>query len=104
MSNAARPLEINITDDVLTISIGVGTLAFAVQSSDNQWPEDQYIKDPRLFAKEFSHQLNQEEEDGTTPVHLMFDNVALEALEQGAESVFDGDVQKGIKIARKLFA
>lgn len=47
------------------------------------------IADPQAFAKEVCRELNQEEEDGTTPVHRMLDAVMIEAVEQGCEGIGD---------------
>lgn len=39
------------------------------------------------FAKELCRELNREDEEGTTPVHRLFDAAINEALEQGAEGI-----------------
>lgn len=98
-----QQLTVEIVDDRLVISIGVGLLAFAVQAASDVsgWPEDWYITDPAAFAKEIARTLEREEEDGTTPVHKMLDAAALETLEQGADAVEEGDPEKGLKIAKK---
>ena len=38
------------------------------------------------LARDLVHQLNTEDEDGTTPVHVMLDQAVIEASEQGAEA------------------
>jgi len=59
------------------------------------------IVDPAAFAQSVYHQLNDEEEDGTTLVHRMFDKAIEEAVNQGAEGiVFPEDKEYG----RKVFA
>jgi hypothetical protein len=45
------------------------------------------ISDKTVWAQEVVRQLNSEREDGSTPVHRMFDAAFLEALEQGAEGI-----------------
>ncbi|PAQ03691.1 hypothetical protein LRP31_25660 [Mesorhizobium mediterraneum] len=56
------------------------------------------VTDPAAFAKAVYHQLNDEEEDGTTIVHRMFDDAIKEAVEQGAEGiVFPDDKEYGRK-------
>lgn len=45
------------------------------------------VTDLDAFAKDLLHELNREEEDGTTPIHRMFDSVIEKAIEQGAEGV-----------------
>lgn len=96
-----KPLTVSVENGVLSISIGIGLLAFAVQAPDaTGWPSDFYIADIREFGREFAAELRREEEDGTTPVHRLFDKAATDLLETGAASVEEGDVQQGIAIAR----
>lgn len=50
------------------------------------------VTDPREWMKSVVDELNGEEEDGTTLVHLMFDKAFERAADQGAEGIrFDGD-------------
>lgn len=97
-----QPLRVEVEGGRLTISIGIGTLAFAVQHADNQWPEDIYISDPYEFAKDVSRVLSKESEDGTTPIHVMLDKAAVEAADQGSDGSDYGSVSEGIEIARGL--
>lgn len=94
-----QQLSVKIEDGQLKISIGIALLAFAVQGSD-QWPEEFRVTDIRDFAKSMLRRLRDEEEDGTTPVHRMFDAVADQILEQGDDGVDEGDVEEGIALAR----
>ena len=56
------------------------------------------VVDAAAFADAIYHQLNDEEEDGTTIVHRMFDDAIKEAVEQGAEGVvFPDDEEYGRK-------
>jgi len=91
-------IAITIKDGKLIISIGVALLAHAVQNAPD-WPMDMYISDIRAFAKTIAHALEQEEEDGTTPVHRMLDGAAEWAIEQGEDGVEDGSVDQGIALA-----
>lgn len=45
------------------------------------------VVDPEAFAKEVCRALNRESENGTTPVHIMFDKAFEHAIEYGAEGV-----------------
>lgn len=45
------------------------------------------VTDAEEFAKELVRALNDEEEDGTTRIHLMFDAALEFAFEQGAEGI-----------------
>lgn len=51
------------------------------------------ITDVDAFAKELVGELNREGEDGTTPIHTMFDRCIEEAAEQGAEGVVEHEDQ-----------
>ena len=98
----AQQLKVEIVDDRLVISVGVGLAAFAVQTPDaTDWPDDYYISDPAVFATEIVRALEDEEEDGTTLVHRMLDAAAVTALENGALGAEEGPVEKGIKIAKR---
>lgn len=79
-----KPLSVEIKDDVLTFSIGVETLAYAIQQGPN-WPSDVKVTDARTFAKDVLRELEREEEDGTTPVHRMLDARGRDAMENGSE-------------------
>lgn len=100
MSRENEQLNVSEIDGDITITIGKNLLSFAVQNG-NLWPEDFYIDDIDEFTKSFIRRLQREEEDGTTPIHRMFDMVADDVLEQGDQGVEEGDVQIGIDIARK---
>jgi hypothetical protein len=77
-------LEISIVDDVLSIQIGVATLTRAL--------EDVYpTKAPSVFAESLARALREEEEDGTTLVHRMFDTAAEWCVEQGLDGVLDDE-------------
>lgn len=93
-----QQLSVKIEKGQLVISIGIALLAHAVQSSD-QWSEDFRVTDIQEFAKSMVRRLAEEEEDGTTPVHRMFDVVADQVLEQGDDGVDEGDVEEGIALA-----
>jgi len=57
------------------------------------------IVDADAFARAVCRQLNDEEEDGTTVVHRMFDEAIKEAVEQGAEGiVFPDEKEYGRKV------
>ncbi|HEV2897418.1 MAG TPA: hypothetical protein VGX71_06180 [Pseudaminobacter sp.] len=67
-------------------------------SGENLIPK---ITDAEAFAKCVFDALVDEEEDGTTPVHRMFEDAIREAVEQGAEGiVFPNEREYG----RKVFA
>ncbi|MFN3464449.1 MAG: hypothetical protein ACK4X1_10260 [Terricaulis sp.] len=45
------------------------------------------VNDPALFAAGIVRALNEESEDGSTPVHLLLDRAVLVAAEQGSEGL-----------------
>lgn len=45
------------------------------------------VIDSEVFGKEIINTLLTEEEDGTTPIHHMMDDVIFSALDNGAEGV-----------------
>lgn len=84
-----KELTVERIDDEIRISIGLATLAYAIENGPN-WYEEYSIdpgfyKDYMEFGKSIVQYLEHEEEDGSTPVHRLFDSVAEEALNQGAE-------------------
>ncbi len=45
------------------------------------------VTDPFKFAEELVGEFTREEEDGTTPIHLMIDKAMEEAIENGCDGV-----------------
>ena len=81
--NKSQPLSACIISGLLTISIGVDTLAFA--TNNNGDPEGFNVTNPERFAEDVLRELHREDEDGTTIVHTMFDEAAYMAADQGSE-------------------
>lgn len=77
-------LRVAVKDGILNISIGINLLAFAVKNSP-QWPEEFIISNVQDFANSVKVALEDEEEDGSTILHRLFDGAALWALEHGYE-------------------
>lgn len=82
------PLVVRVVKGRLSISIGIDTLAFAVQAIDN-WPEEFGIADKQAFAKDVARELNREDDVGSTPVHLLLDKMAIKALDGGSLGVVE---------------
>lgn len=80
------PLKVELKDAKLIISIGIETLAYAFEHSDYA-AEELKVKNPKMFAKEVISSLQDEEEDGTTAVHIMLDAACQNACENGAMGV-----------------
>lgn len=87
MSAREQGLAVEIVGDRLVISIGIDALMTAVRGGDD-WDEDAEIIDADSFAVEIANLLESEEqEDGTTDLHLAIDNAAMAAVEHGTEWV-----------------
>lgn len=98
-NGAAQLLAVKAENGVLSISIGVALMAWAVQNAP-EWPQEFHVTDLRDFSREMVRQLQRESEDGTTPVHRMLDHAANEVLEQGGDGVDEGDVETGLALAK----
>ena len=94
-----KRLTVKIVDGVLTIAIGMGTLATAIRCNPDlqAWDEvtgkdyEPTITDATVFGKELVRALEDEDEEGSTPVHLMLDAAVMSAIENGAEGIMTGD-------------
>lgn len=98
-----KHLEVKLEKDVLTISIGIEMLAFAIEAAPDleRFVEDaeemKYIA-PKItnkteFAKAIVAALKDEEEDGSTTVHRLLDKAAEHAIEWGAEGIeYPGEI------------
>jgi hypothetical protein len=86
----SSPLTVRIEGEDLVIRIGIPLLAHALQGAPN-WDQSFLITDWESFTKDMIRELEDEEEDGTTPVHRMLDAAALGAIEGGSEHVEEID-------------
>lgn len=81
--------EAHIEGDAILIRLPLENLqavaegGWASGALDMRWQ----ITDPAVFAKELCGELNREEEDGTTPIHRLFDRAIDKAAENGAEGI-----------------
>ena len=101
MRNKNKTLEVKLENDVITISIGIDTLAYAAKHAPTGLfynkmfnPEGtiKRIVDKKEFAEDVVRELQVEEEDGTTMVHEMFDRAINQAIENGTCSCeYKGD-------------
>ena len=79
--------EAAIEDDQIVIRVSIAAIPDAVRAGVDLLAIDPPFKvtDPVLFAPELIRALNDEDEEGTTPIHRLFDAAAIAAFEQGAE-------------------
>lgn len=88
MEGKIAPLKVEIVNDVLTISIGIGTLVHAVFYNPNKnYTEEFVVEDLTEFAKDIFIELNEEDEQGTTLVHTLFIDAAETAINNGSCSL-----------------
>ena len=82
-----RALKVGIEDGEVVIRIGVGVLRTAAEAyegfSDGEGEKVLRIFDPARFAEAIVRELQDEEEDGTTLVHVMFDKAFHHAVDMG---------------------
>ena len=88
-----RPLTTEIKGNELVIKIGINTLSWAFEHSDdnNPWNEkqDKFIRvwkvtDIAQFAKDVMYELRSEEEDGSSPLINFLDRACQDAVNEGS--------------------
>lgn len=95
MKNKDKRLKVTLSDDVVTISMGIETLAYMVENHSEyysrQFNPEGFIKkvvDKKAFGQDIVDTLNEElSDDGTTMVHQLFDKAILRAAENGAQGL-----------------
>lgn len=78
-------MKVSIEEGSLTISIGIGMLAWGIQSNEQNWHHSWRISDIPVFARKMARALEREDEDGTTFVHTMLDSAAAYLMEDGLD-------------------
>jgi len=78
-------LETHNGERVIVIRVPVDALEQAMRENPR---DDSYydvkVTDAAEFAADVVRELNREEEDGTTPVHLLFDKALAAAVDNGS--------------------
>ena len=100
------PLTVSIDKDVLTIKIGIKTLAFSFEHGEYNNPYNEKVEDflplrkvvdPVEFSEDVIYALNVEREDGSTILTDLFDKAMKEAVEDGSlgvDCIRQGEVTK----------
>jgi hypothetical protein len=92
------PLRAVVQDGNLVISIGIRTIAFAFENGEGNNPYDEasgefkrefQIADPLQFAEDICHEINDEGEDGSTPLTRFLDSMMDKAVENGGLGILD---------------
>lgn len=86
-----RHLICEVEGDELVIRIGVDTLLLATQHCPLLTDDETYkplfsITNADQLAADVARELNEEEEDGTTPLHRVLDQAMFDAMEKGSEA------------------
>jgi hypothetical protein len=98
---AGRPLSVEVEGDELVIRIGVDTLVFAFETSEDNNPFDEdtddfrrefKVTDKHEFAKGVANSLRDEEEDGSTPITKILDEAYIGAVESDMGVDEDGRI------------
>lgn len=79
-----QQLEVRVKDDELQIRIGAELLAYAVGNCQYLQSEGAVVASHQELARDICSELSREEEDGTTPLHRVFDAAAVAAYENGS--------------------
>ena len=91
-----QPLSVKVERGKLVIEIGVRTLAHCVSFSDWANPYDEQrrdyfrtfaIVDPEQFVSDVAHEMQREEEDGSSPVTTFLDKMMEEAINEGSMGI-----------------
>lgn len=93
------PLDVAIEGDQLVIRFGIDVLAFVSENCprfhdyEKHGNYDTHVKvvDKLELAKDVRLQLLHEQEDGTTPLHIVFDDAIEAAFENGSLAFSDSD-------------
>lgn len=85
-------LEISIKNGLLSISIGVNTLAFAAEEADYIPAQGQKlfkikVNNPDQFADDVIDKLTQEDEKGENPLTRLLDKTFEEVYNWGSEAI-----------------
>jgi hypothetical protein len=92
------PLRAAVEDGKLIVAIGIETLAFAFEKSEENNPYDEHtgdfkeklrIGDKLQFSDDVVRAMNDEAEDGSTPLTRFIDSMMQEAVNQGSLGILD---------------
>jgi hypothetical protein len=101
-----QPLRVCVKDGVLSVTIGVETLAWAAEHHDKFYlpltnKSNLVVWDFGRFAMDIKAELESEVEDGTTMVHLMIDKAVEAVMENGGEGL-DIDAMEALEEAERV--
>jgi hypothetical protein len=87
-----HPLTCQIEGQQLVIRIGIDTLAFCAERCTKLYDYDKHrdsekyctVVNNEELANDVATELQREREDGATPLHFLFDNAIVAAMEDGS--------------------
>lgn len=88
-----QPLKVEIVDDEIVIRVGIDVVKWALEHHEESQPyndelgdyEQKWIvTDTAEFAKDVKNAMNDEAEDGSTPLSDFLDKMCTNALEDGS--------------------
>lgn len=91
------PLSTKIENGDVVIRIGIERLKYAFEhcevtqwiDEEGDWEQFYLVSDLLELANDFISQVNREEKDGTTPLHLFLDKIFKAVLESGCAGIVD---------------
>lgn len=103
-----KKLSVKIVKGVLRIEIGISTLKFAAEHYEGFYLPHTgkfgiVVKDEKEFAKEVAAELEHEQEDGSTPVHLLLDKAIDDAVNGGSQAL-DDDAMEALSDAERAYS
>jgi hypothetical protein len=97
-------LEVKIQDDEIVIRVGIDTVKWALEHHEESQPFNEEIddyeqkwivSDPVEFAEDVVRAMDDEAEDGSTPLSDFLDKMCMDALEDG--SIGTDEAPKGTR-------
>jgi hypothetical protein len=87
-----RPLSVKVDRGQLVIRIGINTLAFCAERCPRFYDHEKHdadgsyvrVTDKAELAKDIARALQHEQEDGTTPLHILLDDAIEYAYGDGS--------------------
>jgi len=107
------PPKAEVKANHLCLGIGISTLAWAFEHGENNNPYNESthdfkqryrISDLLQFANDVCHEMNDEGEDGSTPLTRFLDSMMDRAVEQGSLGIHDPDDTADSKEERAAIA
>ena len=90
MSRKEQPLTVTVNDGLLTISVGINTLALCAETQD--YNPRMKILSAKTLAEDVCKELTLENEIGATALTDLFDAAVTQAWERGSTAFSDEDI------------